>query len=164
MSRRTTRSESPTPPAPPAQPPAPDPTPPPAPAPDPTPAPTPPPAPSQPVSLADLSPEDRARLVAELESNEQAKRNAMDDAHARIADARQEAIAELIPDRAHLEGCPGGRVEAYESRRPPNPKQGIPAADVTVARCVECGGSTVKDQPYAETVKQLDQKVAAAIA
>lgn len=119
---------------------------------------------TQKTGLADLSPEDRAALLEELRADENAKA----ETEAQIAEKRvafrQEAIAELLDDRDHLRECPvadagaaGGRVEMYEARRPAQPSKGKGPADVTVVRCLECGGSTVLERPYASTVAALDQ-------
>lgn len=40
---------------------------------------------------------------------------------------------------SHLVGCPGGRTEVFDAAKP----SGQP---VTIARCIECGGSNVKEK------------------
>jgi len=54
-----------------------------------------------------------------------------------------------LAERAHMENCPGidgsARIEEFDARRPARPDQAVPAQDVTVTRCIECGGSSVKE-------------------
>jgi hypothetical protein len=114
------------------------------------------------VTLDQLDPEARAALLAEASAQLTADSAVkLEGAEAEASARRVEALAELLDDRDHLRGCPGGRVEAYAARKPPRPNDGIPAADVTVVRCVECGGSTVLEQNYPATVAQLEAAVAA---
>jgi len=42
-----------------------------------------------------------------------------------------------LPDRDHLDGCPGNRVETHT--------QTGPKGTVTVTRCIDCGGQTSKE-------------------
>jgi hypothetical protein len=112
-------------------------------------------------TLADLSDADRAELLAELEAS---KAETSETDAEREAAVRSQLIAAGLDDRDHLRGCPGGRVEMYEATRPAQPSKGRPAADVTVVRCIECGGSTVIETSYAAALAALDQEVAAAIA
>lgn len=54
-----------------------------------------------------------------------------------------------LAERSHMEGCPGiegdGRIEEFVSRRPAQPDKAVPARDVIVTRCIECGGSSLKE-------------------
>jgi len=56
--------------------------------------------------------------------------------------------ADLMPDRAHAEGCPkpDGRIEVYEATVPAktdsNGQVVKGSRKATIAHCVECGGST----------------------
>lgn len=111
------------------------------------------------VTLDQLDDGTRAALKLEL-MEEQKDAEAAKAAAANVAgELRNRATAGLLDDRDHLRGCPGGRVESYASVRPARPADAIPKADVTVVRCVECGGSTVLEQPYPVTVAQIDQAV-----
>ena len=65
-----------------------------------------------------------------------------------VAAARDARVRELIRPRSHAEGCPvlpenggEGRVEHYSARRPANPLKAEPARDLTIVRCIECGGT-----------------------
>ena len=44
--------------------------------------------------------------------------------------------SKLAAEIRHLDGCPAGRTEEYEATRPDGEK-------VVVARCIDCGASTV---------------------
>lgn len=112
------------------------------------------------VTLDQLTPEARQALLTELRADTVAQAEAVASIAEQSAAVRNRATGRLLHDRDHLRDCPGGRVEAYESRRPPQPSQGRAATDVTVVRCVECGGSTVLEQPYAATVAAIDQAAA----
>lgn len=46
-------------------------------------------------------------------------------------------------ERDHLEGCPAERVESFPNRKPP--MGGMPARDVIVTRCMDCGEQRVKE-------------------
>lgn len=51
-------------------------------------------------------------------------------------------------DFRHRRGCPveagrSTRMETHKDRTPANPEEGIPARDVLVVRCIECGESDV---------------------
>lgn len=120
------------------------------------------------VNLDDLSAADRERLLADArttaEVDASGRREEIAAVETRKADARNAAIASFMSDRDHLRDCPGGRVEAYAATRPPQPAKGLPAAEVTIVRCVECGGATVKDQSYAITVAAIEEAEAAAAA
>lgn len=111
------------------------------------------------VSLDDLAPADRERLLAEarttVELDPVARREAMDEIETEKAARRSKAIAALMSDRDHLRDCPGGRVEAFAATRPPQPAKGLPAKSVTTVRCIECGGATIIDQPYEATVAAI---------
>lgn len=102
------------------------------------------------ISLDDLSPADRARLLDEARS---APAVELDEAAAR----RQEQIAALLSDRDHARNCPGGRIEAFNATRPADPDRGLPRRDVTIIRCIECAGSATVEQPYAELLAGLDE-------
>lgn len=119
---------------------------------------------SQKVTLDQLDDDARAALLAELARTQTATTTQAVAEGDRLAAARQAAIGDLMHDRDHLRDCPKGRVEAYEARRPPQPSRAIPATDVTVVRCMECGGSTVIEDAYALTLARIDQTVAAALA
>jgi hypothetical protein len=111
--------------------------------------------------LSDLSPEDRARLA------EQARR---ENVVARRKDAaakamrRRERMAGLLTPRDHLRGCPElagqGRVEWFAARKPPttSPAGAIvePAREVTVIRCLDCGGQVVVDRPLQDVIDQQE--------
>jgi hypothetical protein len=67
----------------------------------------------------------------------------------------------LIHDRDHLVDCPNdGRVEFYPHRIPAKPNDGIPAEDVTVARCIECGGSSVVREPFGVVLARVEEDAA----
>lgn len=112
------------------------------------------------VTLDQLTPEARAQLIEELRAAESNTADAARSTAEELAERRQDAIAELLSDRDHLAGCPGGRVECYESRKPARPQAGEPARDVTVVRCIECGGSTVLKHSYTETIAALERATA----
>lgn len=112
------------------------------------------------VTLDQLTPAARDALRAELAAEQAATATVPAEGDRQVA-ARTAAIAAMMHDRDHLRDCPGGRVEAYEARRPPQPSKALPATDVTVVRCIECGGSTVIEQPYPATLAQIDQSTAA---
>jgi len=61
---------------------------------------------------------------------------------------------ELLDDRDHLRGCPGGRIEAFPATKAAvvnsNGQIVEPAAPVTTVRCVECGGQNVIEDPFDE--------------
>lgn len=107
--------------------------------------------PKKPVTLADLSPDDRELLLAEARAAGGEQDNA--DVEHRTA-----AIRALMEDRDHARGCPATRVEAYGATRPARPTEGIPAQMVTVARCIDCGGSVVLAQSYEQTIAQIDSE------
>lgn len=115
------------------------------------------------VTLDQLDDGARALLLAELQAQQATARAAVAVEGDRQIAARTAAIASLMHDRDHLRDCPGGRVEAYEARRPPQPSKAMPAADVTVVRCIECGGSTVLEETYPTVLARLDQLTAAAL-
>lgn len=102
------------------------------------------------LSLADLSPEERDALLVELEEERRSLAEPWaPGAEPRELTAREKAIRLLMRERDHADGCPliedehraAGRVEAYTEVRPPHPPTGRPAANITVVRCVECGGA-----------------------
>lgn len=111
------------------------------------------PQPQQPrrVTLADLSDDDRRALL--LEAREEAKRNPTDVVGYDDLSERERVIRGLMDARDHMRGCPVqegtdlGRVEGYDAFRPPNPATGRPAATIAVVRCIECGGTSVLDDP-----------------
>ena len=51
-----------------------------------------------------------------------------------------------LPDRGHMDGCAGERIERYPADRPANERRGTTAQKVTVVRCIDCGGEVVYDQ------------------
>jgi hypothetical protein len=98
--------------------------------------------------VAGLSDSERAELLAELRAEQTA--TAAAELVERDLTPRERAIRELLRERDHLENCPLvederraiGRVEAYNEVRPANLKVGRMVPEpVTVARCIECGGS-----------------------
>lgn len=106
------------------------------------------------VSIGDLSPEDKAALVAELRAEQAANAEPWaPGAEPRELTARERAVRLLLRERDHMDGCPlildesrtAGRVEAYSEVRPANPARAEPAKTVTVARCIECGGARYMD-------------------
>lgn len=116
------------------------------------------------VTLADLDDAARAELLAELAA-EAAKRNRevagieVDGAERELS-AREVAIRALLRDRDHLDGCPVygstlGRVEAYEQVKPANPARAEPASTMTIARCIECGGSRVRPGSVPEVLTEV---------
>lgn len=111
----------------------------------------------QKVTLDDLSPADRERLLVEAAGTIASDDDVRQQAETARAAERNAAIAALLDDRDHLRGCPAdGRVEAYGDRKPANPARAIPAKDVTVIRCIECGGSTVIERSYAGVIADLE--------
>ncbi len=58
-----------------------------------------------------------------------------------VIDAGEVTLAE----RYHAEGCPMIRTERYGDVRPARPDQGTGPQPVTVTRCIDCGGHTVKE-------------------
>jgi hypothetical protein len=117
-------------------------------------------APAPTITLADLPPDVRAALLAEAAAEKQAVAQAAVQSAEDAGAARNAAIAALMDDRDHLRNCPGGRVEAYQARKPARPADAIPARNVTVIRCIECGGSLVLEQEYAVTNAAIDQAAA----
>lgn len=117
---------------------------------------------SQKTHLADLDPEGRAELLAELRAEQDAaKTDAQVTLELRAA-ARTEAFAKRMDSRDHLRDCPfadtatGGRFEAYAQTKPPQPEKAIPARPVTVVRCIECGGTCVLDEPFDTVSAQIE--------
>lgn len=113
------------------------------------------------VTLDDLSPADRRRLAAEIATGEETSSSIDDREQERQAAARRERLRTMIDDRDHLRGCPNnGRVEAYAQRTPTRSDAAgtviEPPRDVTVVRCLECGGTTLIDRPYTALVAELD--------
>lgn len=109
------------------------------------------------ITLADLSDEDRTKLLEE--AREASKRNPTNvEGYAELSE-REQAIRGLMDARDHLRDCPVGlgrelgRVEGYDSRVPPRPDLGQPERFVAVIRCVECGGSTVLEAPLEEALE-----------
>jgi hypothetical protein len=77
----------------------------------------------------------------------------------KAAAARLEQLREFMHERDHLRDCPNdGRIEAYPETKPARPDKGEPARPVTVIHCIECGGTTVLDEPYEEVLAALDSK------
>lgn len=73
---------------------------------------------------------------------------------------RTEQIADLMDPRDHMRECPmDGRFEAYAARKPANVEQAIPAKDVTIVACIECGGRVVLDESYSDIIARLDQEL-----
>lgn len=107
------------------------------------------------VALKDLPAADRERLLAEARGEIKANVDAAQEAEEIVAKQRDGAIAELIDDREHAKGCPGGRVEAYANTKPAKPQDGIAAKPVTVVHCLECGATTVIEQPYEQTMREV---------
>lgn len=124
-----------------------------------TPAKTPP----KPITLADLSDEDRKALVEQ--AREEAKRNPTDVPGIENLTERELAIRALMDARDHARGCPVqegrelGRVEGYEGRKPPNPATGEAERFLGVIRCVECGGSTVLDERLDPAVERAIEEL-----
>jgi hypothetical protein len=108
-----------------------------------------------------LTDEDRARIHAEVEAERQAAAASTGDAR---ADARMRAIAGLMEPRDHARECPmlPHRTEAYTGRVPPRPQDGIPARDVTVVRCQDCGESLVVQEAYPVVMAQIETGLDAA--
>ena len=106
-----------------------------------------------PVSLDDLSPEARAQLLKQAKAEiDGAPATDTDEA----AEARRLQLAAEMDPRDHLRDCPmDGRYEAYGDRKPAKPDHGIPAQDVTVIACLECGGRLVKDEAYPAFLARL---------
>lgn len=109
------------------------------------------PAPRRKMTLADLSDDDRRELLEE--AREAAKTNPTDvEGYAELSD-REKAIRSLMDARDHMRGCPVqegrelGRIEGYDSRKPPNPAIGEPERFIAVVRCIECGGTTAFTRP-----------------
>jgi hypothetical protein len=90
-------------------------------------------------ALADLSADDRAALLAELEQQQRTDGEAADAVQLAAAAKRNEAIKSLMSDRDHLRECPTGRSELYAHTKPADPRKGRPEQPVTVVRCLECG-------------------------
>jgi hypothetical protein len=109
------------------------------------------------ITLADLTDEDRVKLLEE--AREAAKTNPTDvEGYNRLSD-REQAIRGLMDARDHLRDCPVGvgkelgRIEGYDSRVPPRPDLGQPERFVAVIRCVECGGTSVLEAPLEEALE-----------
>lgn len=99
---------------------------------------------------------DLERRLAEANAGNAADDVDLDD----LGRRRQEQIRALLDPRDHMRDCPmDGRVEAYGARKPAKPDQAIPAADVTVVRCVECAGSLVLDEPFPDVVARLQAEL-----
>lgn len=114
------------------------------------------------LSLADLTPEAREELLAQARQGG----TAVDPDTVAKAALRDDQLKELLRSRDHMDGCPvdttgQGRVESYASRRPAKPDEAIPAKDVTVIRCIECGGSRVIEKSYEEVVAEIEEVIAA---
>lgn len=121
----------------------------------------------KPITLGDLSDEDRAALVRQ--AREASKRNSVEvEGYERLTE-RERAIRALMDARDHSRGCPVGegeelgRIEGYDSRVPPNPAIGQAAFEVGVIRCVECGGTTVLDGKGGRPKLTLEAAIARAI-
>ena len=68
----------------------------------------------------------------------------------------EERLSGLLEDRDHLRGCPGGRVEVYAAVRPAVPAKAQPAKEVSVVRCIECGGSTVMEERFETVLRSVN--------
>jgi hypothetical protein len=105
-----------------------------------------------PITLSDLSDQDRTRLLEE--ARQASRRNPTDvEGYDSLSD-REKGIRTLMDARDHLRDCPVqigtllGRVEGYDTEQPANPAIGRPRRMIAVTRCMECGGTTVfKDPP-----------------
>lgn len=123
------------------------------------------------ITLNDLSDEERSALLEE--AREASKRNPTDiDGWAELA-PREKVIRGLMDARDHMRGCPVqegrelGRIEGYDAWRPPNPATGRPPANIAVIRCIECGGSSVLDDPpmtINQAVEEAERELEPAIA
>lgn len=110
------------------------------------------------ITLADLSTEDRKRLLEQ--AREEAKHNPRDvDGYDELTE-RERAFRVLGDARDHMRGCPVqtgtelGRVEGFDARKPPSPATGEPERILGVIRCCECGGSTLLDAPIDQAVDE----------
>lgn len=106
-----------------------------------------PPRNAKPITLADLSDEDRKALLEE--AREEAKHLPRDvDGYSELTE-RERAFRELMDNRDHVKGCPVaegailGRIEGFDGRQPPNPAIGEPEKLRAVIRCIDCGGASV---------------------
>jgi hypothetical protein len=118
------------------------------------------------IRLKDLTDEDKRVLLEE--ARELAKRNPTDvDGYEDLSD-REKSIRALMDARDHLRECPVGtgqdvgRVEGYDSTIPPRPDLGMPARDIAVIRCAECGGATVLDHPLERALEEHELELAQA--
>jgi hypothetical protein len=106
------------------------------------------------VTLDELSPEARAQLLEEAKASIDAAALPTDEEAAGAA--RNAQLGALMDPRDHLRDCPmDGRYEAYGDRRPAKPDQGVPAEDVTVVRCIECGGTNVLSEAHGPLLARL---------
>lgn len=115
---------------------------------------------AKPITLADLSDEDRKALLEE--AREATTRNPVDvEGYDDLSD-REKGIRSLMDARDHARGCPVetgaelGRVEGYDARKPPRPDLGEPERYFGVVRCVECGGTTVLAKRLDEALEDVE--------
>jgi hypothetical protein len=109
--------------------------------------------------LSDLTAEEREQLARELHATEQAEKE-------KIGLRRAEQLHGELRERDHLDGCPiysgeqsaVGRMEAYAATKPHNPRTGSPEKALTVVRCIQCGGSVVKEEAYDAFLERLDRQ------
>lgn len=78
----------------------------------------------------------------------------------------ESGFAAKLEDRDHSRGCPvvdgdGGRVEGYPSVKPAQPSNGVPAKQVTVVRCIECGGHVVVESDFETVIAEIESEVTA---
>lgn len=113
------------------------------------------------VTLNDLDDDARKALLAELEAEQRRSDTVAGiapDAAERELTPREVAVRAILRERDHLDGCPVygstvGRVEAYAATRPANPAAARPAQTMTVARCIECGGTRTLEGDVATVLR-----------
>lgn len=82
---------------------------------------------------------------------------------------RDRLLAQLMQPGDHLPRCPCTdptgqqlRVEASGQTIPADPRRSLPAQDVTVVACLECGGRSVVPTAYSTVIQNIEDQLAAA--
>lgn len=62
-----------------------------------------------------------------------------------------------LPEREHAKACPGDRVESFVTQRTVRNSDGSHSKeDVTVVRCIDCGGQTTYDGAHDDGEEETD--------